>query len=138
MVKYFVRKKYQKTVGELINFSKIDFGYPHITILKDEEVLKLINLNVINKYCYKIPYTFKVGDYVTCANEITFDLSDWNISSNHNFEYDNKYLGWVRGKTFKIERLGAGGATMFFHNGDGVYLNWVRPATKEEIENTKR
>lgn len=134
MFHLFVKKQYKNEIEKLLNNPR-KFGV-RVTILSPEHLKKLINLNCdLKKYCFKIPNAYKLGEYITCLDNIAYDLSDFSVNSRRIIK--NGSTAWRKGRTFRIARLGAGGATLFDKEGQGLYINWVRPATEEEIKKEK-
>ena len=129
MKKHFIAKKEFQHLKE-------DFINPY---LSENELKNFINKNLLE--CIKeVPFKYEVGDYVTCIEPLSnFDIGDWETGSITNPEGSGCYK---KGRTFKVGNVKRGLAIFpdngSFIRGGGVYANWIRPATEEEIEEYKR
>lgn len=131
MHNFFLKSEYRNEIHKLLGF-ETGFGARRVGVLNEDQLKKLINHNVnVNECCFKVPFAFKPGDYVTCLDEILFDFSDFNIQS---MQIQRTNCAWEKDRTFKVIQIRGGGGTVFDGTLNGVYLNWVRPATEEEIK----
>ena len=103
-------------------------------VLKEEDVKKLIHLNVLDKFCFKIPYVFKKGDIVVVTKEPTFNINEYEKDYKSGFE-EIKDVGEIK----IISHVYSIGIAVRLE-GD-VYsrlIDRIRPATKEEVEIFKK
>ena len=127
-LRFYINKKHKSKVVKLLNL-RPTVNNPIITT--KEETLKLIQLNINpQELGFELPYMFKTGDYVTCLDEIAYSLADRRQDMD---EIRRVGTAWGKDKTFIICNTRANGLILEAFQG-GVYLNWVRPATEEEIE----
>lgn len=130
---FIVKRKYKEEIRNIVNCN-----YYWLSFLDKEHLKILINLNYkINEVCIKVPHRYKRGDYVTCLDDISYELD-----SVHPADTINKITSmWGKNKTFQVDHIGGGGLTLFHDENKecytGVFINWVRPATEYEIKNCK-
>ena len=123
-------------VKEEFRHLKENYSNPY---LSKKELKIFINKNLLE--CIKeVPFKYEVGDYVTCIEPLSnFDIEDWATGSIINPEGSGCYK---KGCTFKVGNVERGLAIFpdnrSFIRGGGVYANWIRPATEEEIEEYKK
>ena len=103
-------------------------------VLKEEDVKKLIHLNLLDKFCFKIPYVFKRGDIVVVTKEPTFDIDEYKKDYKSEFE-EIKDVGEIKVITYVCSV-----AITVRLEGDvrSRLIDRIRPATKEEIEIFKK
>lgn len=97
--------------------------------ISKEELNLIINLGkqdfLIDESDYRY---FNVGDIVICCEKL-YEL-DKNESGGGS--------GWEKGSIFKITEFSFSDKIAWgTKNGNGVYINYLRPATQEEIEKYK-
>ena len=104
--------------------------------LNKKQVVELITENKLD-YLRRVKHCFDVGDYVTCIKPLPrseFDISDYSRKSL----YIDEFSGcWEEGLTFRVRKNNRGLALFpdyFISPNAGVFVNCVRKATKEEIE----
>ena len=107
--------------------------------LSEDELKTFINQNLLDSI-KEVPFKYKIGDYVTCVKSLeNFDIEDWVHGSITNPEGQGCYK---EGRTFRVGDVQKGLAIFpdnrNYIRGGGVYANWIRPATEEEIREYKR
>ena len=107
--------------------------------LSENELKTFINQNLLDSI-KEVPFKYKVGDYVTCVKPLeNFDIEDWAGRSVTKPEGRGCYK---EGRTFRVGDVQKGLAIFpdncNYIKGGGVYANWIRPATEEEIREYKR
>ena len=129
MKKHFIVKKEFRHLKE-------NYSNPY---LSKKELKTFINQNFLDRI-KEVPFKYKIGDYVTCVKPLeNFDIEDWASGSVTNPEGRGCY---EEGRTFRVGNV-RNGLVIFpdnrsFIRGGGVYANWIRPATEEEIREYKR
>ena len=129
MKKHFIVKKEFRHLKE-------NYFNPY---LSKKELKTFINQNFLDRI-KEVPFKYKIGDYVTCVKPLeNFDIEDWASGSVTNPEGRGCY---EEGRTFRVGNV-RNGLVIFpdnrsFIRGGGVYANWIRPATEEEIREYKR
>ena len=105
--------------------------------LSDEELKDFINKNLL--HCIReVPFKYEVGDYVTCVEPLSNFYIEDHLINSINAEGRGCYK---KGITFRVGRINKGlgifpddGSLI---RGGGVFVNWLRPATDEEIKQYK-
>ena len=123
-------------VKEEFRHLKENYSNPY---LSKKELKTFINQNFLDRI-KEVPFKYKIGDYVTCVKPLeNFDIEDWESGSVTNPEGRGCY---EEGRTFRVGNVQDGLAIFpdnrSFIRGGGVYANWIRPATEEEIREYKR
>lgn len=118
-------------VKEEFRHLKENYSNPY---LSKKELKTFINQNFLDRI-KEVPFKYKIGDYVTCVKPLeNFDIEDWASGSVTNPEGRGCY---EEGRTFRVGNVQNGLAIFPDITGGGVYANWIRPATDEEIKQYK-
>ena len=130
MKKFSIKDKFYKEVKEEIPSFSFLYGYPQK--LNQEEIKSLIQKNLQHVLLDTSNHNdFKKGDVVVCCDKQYESLR----------ENDYGGAGWERGVIFTIANLTDDVAWATSYDeikwGHGVYFNYLRYATEQEIKNYK-
>lgn len=124
----------KKGKGMLVSTSLGKRLLPIIGVLEEEDVKKLIHLNLLDTCCFKIPHVFKKDDIVVVTKEPTFDICEYDEYDEIKFQEredvgETKIISHVFSNEVTVRLEGD------FHSRS---TSGIRPATKEEIEIFKK
>lgn len=125
MKKYFINDTLRNEVNQVLNTHNERLG-----ILSKEQVCILINKNLLKEYTIEIPYEIKLGDWVRCLEQPSFDFSSFTPFAK-NITHGT---AWEKDKVFKVTAVKWGGGVVEDEHGVGTYLSWVEPMTDEEVK----
>lgn len=134
MFDFCVRNAYNSTARKVLGLDPYPLTNARIGIITKEQINKLVNLNLLDRFCFKIPYSFKEGDYFTVLPDLGFDLAPFTNMSRNNVRIKD-----IVGKVFKVDRIKSNGVLVFSDSfkAHGFYANWIRHSTQEEIQRYK-